>query len=686
MTDVRTIVWRALSSLAVSALVLALLLHLVRAGAADPSAPDWLDVLRRVSVPLLAGYVLCTLVQTALRAFRYRLLLQAAGEEALPSPGVIFLATAARNMFVDLFPARLGELSYIALLNRGCRVGGAACTSSLAVSMLFDFLGLAALLIALLGWQAVHGVLRGWLLVVTAGLLLAGLAGLVLVVWGARLAERWTLRLLRGRGRAGEALARFATRLAGAVETTRRAGVLGWTLLLSIGVRLGKYAGFYLAFLAVTVRSFPDMAGASMWKVIMTLLGAEAASALPLPTFMSFGSYEAGGTLAWKALGFEASAAALCMLAIHVCSQAVDYTIGGLGLGAFLWQTRPAPTADAKVRPLRRALAWSIAGLLVVLLAASAWWEYRGIEKQGALQSPEPGHAVTPTPDLQPPSERPQGYVVWSSNRSGNHDLWMMSLPDGDLRQLTTHPHVDTYPRISPDGRRVIFARSQQPWVSQRNETPWDVYALDLESGAETLIATNANAPQWTGPNTIIFQCEGRRVMEQDLGKDQKRVLFESGEGGMPAGCNLQTPSYNPSNGVLAVTLRGDRRMTALAGPGEAFRRAGGGCQLQWTPDLKALLCVDDGGRMKNRIYRVDPVTLERAALFDASGAWSHEYFPRLSRDGRYLVYGAAAQGHEHDTADYEIFLWKVGDPPESAVRLTHHTGNDCWPDVWIEP
>jgi len=48
------------------------------------------------------------------------------------------------------------------------------------------------------------------------------------------------------------------------------------------------------------------------------------------------------------------------------------------------------------------------------------------------------------------------------------------------------------------------------------------------------------------------------------------------------------------------------------------------------------------------------------------------------------MVLGASAEGHEHDRADYEIFLWRVDTPPETAVRLTFHTGNDNWPDLFL--
>ena len=71
---------------------------------------------------------------------------------------------------------------------------------------------------------------------------------------------------------------------------------------------------------------------------------------------------------------------------------------------------------------------------------------------------------------------------------------------------------------------------------------------------------------------------------------------------------------------------------------------------------------------------------------YDLPGAYSHEYFPKISNDGRWLVWGAAAEGHEHDRADYEIFVWEIGTPWERAVRLTHYPGNDQWPDLWVRP
>ena len=70
--------------------------------------------------------------------------------------------------------------------------------------------------------------------------------------------------------------------------------------------------------------------------------------------------------------------------------------------------------------------------------------------------------------------------------------------------------------------------------------------------------------------------------------------------------------------------------------------------------------------------------------LMDLPGRRSHEYFPKFDRTGQYMVWCATDKGHDHDLYDYEVYFWKRGEPVKSAVRLTFHSGNDRWPDVYI--
>lgn len=70
------------------------------------------------------------------------------------------------------------------------------------------------------------------------------------------------------------------------------------------------------------------------------------------------------------------------------------------------------------------------------------------------------------------PSRSAEERVVWTSDRSGNFDIWSMR-PDGsDKRQLTHDPASDMGPMLSPDGRSLLFQ-------SRRSGT-LEIWVLDL--------------------------------------------------------------------------------------------------------------------------------------------------------------------------------------------------------------
>jgi Tol biopolymer transport system component len=148
----------------------------------------------------------------------------------------------------------------------------------------------------------------------------------------------------------------------------------------------------------------------------------------------------------------------------------------------------------------------AVPGLLLgIALFLSQWDRVRSARSQ---VPPPMGQAIrdvvvagTSTTEIS----RLNGWVVWSSNRFGNHDILKMNLADRSIHRLTEHPHAESFPRISPDGRKIIFARSRQPWVSLRNPIPWDVYLLDLESGSERLLAEFGNAPTWSTDGSLAY-------------------------------------------------------------------------------------------------------------------------------------------------------------------------------------
>jgi uncharacterized membrane protein YbhN (UPF0104 family) len=679
-------VFKVFVSLGVSIALLGSLIHFSLSSAEPAIWPRIVEILSSYPLVFLSAYLGAALLRTFLQALRYRLLLKPATQE-VPSLFHLLLVTLSRNMFVDMLPARLGELSYIAMLNRGYRVSGQACISSLVISFVFDLIALTCLVLVLVFVQIVGGEIQTWMFLVL--LVLAGVIGLLVVLLYPILAmfNRNICRVGWLQHGIFARLVMFSNKVQTALDETRAAGIVVPVMLLSLGIRITKYLGLYCLFVGVVIVHFPEMT-TRIVNVTAALISAEAGASLPIPAFMSFGTYEAAGTMALIVLGANSATSLTVMLAMHIVSQIVDYLLGAIGLIAFIFVT---PVRGALVDPTKSKAKWLWWVFSLVILGVAAMfliYEMRAISKRGALRPPDRGAEVQPLSVTgEEALSRMQGFVVWSSNRSGNHDIYLLHLADKRIERLTDHPHSEYYPRVSPDGKQIVFARGHQEWVPQRNIYAWDIILLNLETGEERLLAKHGNVPTWSADGRrIFFQRNGTEVVELELSSNHQRIVYKSGETvNVPSETILETPTISGIGDMLAVTLRGAVRATAVVDHDGEVRRIGNGCQLNWGPEDRYLYTIDHGGKMQNVLYRIDPQTLMAEKWFDSPGEYSHEYFPRVANTGDVLVYGASNGGHEHDTADYEIFLWIIGQPAGDAIRLTYHTGNDCWPDVFLE-
>jgi hypothetical protein len=294
-------------------------------------------------------------------------------------------------------------------------------------------------------------------------------------------------------------------------------------------------------------------------------------------------------------------------------------------------------------------------------------------------------------------SQRLDGQIVWSSNRSGNHELYLLDLRARTVRRLTSHAHVDFFGRLSPDGRQIVFLRSQREAVSVRDLAAWDLYLIHVDGIGARRIAVGGLHPAWTADGAGIIFHRGTRVFRYDVAAHREAMLFDAATELPGIDDDLGDVEPAPDGRRLAFVLRGTfsgahglrgtlsgaavfdldaRRLTLLT------REQA--CQTTWAPDGQWVVWMETGGNGGTRVMAGRPDGSERHVFMDLPGLRSHEYFPKFSNDGRWLVWGAAAEGHEQDQADYEIFVWEIGTPWPHAVRLTDHPGNDNWPDLWV--
>ena len=186
-----------------------------------------------------------------------------------------------------------------------------------------------------------------------------------------------------------------------------------------------------------------------------------------------------------------------------------------------------------------------------------------------------------------------------------------------------------------------------------------------------------------------------------DLASKAETLVLDGEKAFKKSGVILQEPNMSPDGKHLAITLRGSMRETGVWDLSKnVWTKSGDGCQIDWNFDGSKLYRVNPTGNGGTAapseilwFSAKDGKQIEKVGFFgipknvklmDLPGRRSHEYFPRLSPDGKWLVWGATDKGHDHDMFDYELYIWKIGEPVESATRITYHTGNDRWPDIWL--
>jgi len=115
--------------------------------------------------------------------------------------------------------------------------------------------------------------------------------------------------------------------------------------------------------------------------------------------------------------------------------------------------------------------------------------------------------------DDSDPDWMPDGRLLFSSDRSGDQNIWMLDLRQGELSQLTHYDGGRTGgPTAAGDGRRIAF--------SSDRVFSWQVYVLDLAGGAIERITGPLPGrcnPAWNPAGERIAYMAGGDLVGTDL-------------------------------------------------------------------------------------------------------------------------------------------------------------------------
>ncbi|MBX3167533.1 MAG: PD40 domain-containing protein [Candidatus Eremiobacteraeota bacterium] len=104
------------------------------------------------------------------------------------------------------------------------------------------------------------------------------------------------------------------------------------------------------------------------------------------------------------------------------------------------------------------------------------------------------------------------GRIVFSSDRTGNFELYAMNSDGTDLIQLTKEPGMNHHwPRVSPDGRKVLFNSNRH--IGSGWQTELFVMNSDGSHIRQITRAADAPAPGWSSCGQTAWSPDGTRIL-----------------------------------------------------------------------------------------------------------------------------------------------------------------------------
>jgi hypothetical protein len=287
------------------------------------------------------------------------------------------------------------------------------------------------------------------------------------------------------------------------------------------------------------------------------------------------------------------------------------------------------------------------------------------------------------------------GWIAWASDRQDSrHEIYLMQADGSNVQRLTQSGGV--HPSWSPDGAWIAYEAADGSAHVMR----WDK--------SEDKQVFTGTPRFWMHDGSGLFCSDKNDVyhlVDPDTGSSKQ--LYKKSDFGKVA-----SKSFSP-NGIThdGVYLMGwsDLYRTGFTGDNGTFKAYNAAVILDLTDKAKVYFfgdgCEPTAPPSGSLIYhvcgtsgqcpygpdivRMDVKDLATRASYATEishddADWGHEYFPRVSNDNKWLVYGATTGCHDHNTCDYEIFVHALGGGNSARTRVTTDSHNDQWPHLWV--
>jgi TolB protein len=218
----------------------------------------------------------------------------------------------------------------------------------------------------------------------------------------------------------------------------------------------------------------------------------------------------------------------------------------------------------------------------------------------------------------------PDARIVYVSQESGNADIWSMKADGSDRKQLTTDPHSDTWPEVSPDGRSILF-------MSDRGGAE-NIWRMDIDGGNQTRLIGD---PMELFP---VFSPDGKFIYydSADSGKETIwKMPITGGERTQVISDTSDGQAFSADGKLLAYYNSGKILVVSVDGGPPIRTFDGNNTRLAWSPDGRALTYLVNRDFVPNLwIQPLDGSEARQLTNFTSQGISNYAW----SRDGTKIV------------------------------------------------
>ena len=255
-------------------------------------------------------------------------------------------------------------------------------------------------------------------------------------------------------------------------------------------------------------------------------------------------------------------------------------------------------------------------------------------------------------------------HIAFTSQRTGNSDIYIMDIKGKNIQNLTNHPATDFSPTFSPNGRWMAY-------VSNR-----DIYLMNLGT-KERHWLTEGRAPDWSPDGESIVFTSNRsgesNIYKMDINGEAVQQLTNKGRNG--------GPSWSPDGQWIAFSSNRDGDIFSwvyvMTADGRRQRRLAQGYDPSWSPDGKQIAYTL--GIAGSGIYVMNAEGKNSQRLTPQK-TWSES--PAWSPDGQWIAYESEIENPwGNPNRDTNIYL--VSPAGDKRRRLTDHLARDGFP-AWV--